>query len=92
VEFFTCANGVQVAYLQRRIIPQASIYTKLQNYAVSDGDRTDNLAYKYLGDPILFWMICDANSAVDPDQLTTVPGYSIEIPLGAGIPPGARNG
>ena len=23
VEFFTCANGVQVAYLQRRIIPQA---------------------------------------------------------------------
>jgi len=37
-------------------------------------------------------MICDANSAVDPDQLTTVPGYSIEIPLGAGIPPGARNG
>jgi hypothetical protein len=24
--------------------------------------------------------------------LTAVPGYSIEIPLAAGIPPGARNG
>ena len=92
VEFYTCANGVQVAYLQRRIIPQASIYTSLQNYAVSAGDRLDNLAYKFFGDPILFWMICDANSAVDPDTLTAEPGYSIEIPLAAGIPPGARNG
>jgi hypothetical protein len=92
VEFYTCANGVQVAYLQRRIIPQASVYTSLQSYAVCAGDRLDNLAYKFLGDPILFWMICDANSAVDPDELTAAPGYSIEIPLAAGIPPGARNG
>ena len=92
IEFYTGANGVQVAYLQRRIIPQASIYTSLQSYAVSAGDRLDNLAYKFLGDPILFWMICDANSAVDPDELTADPGYSIEIPLAAGIPPGASSG
>jgi hypothetical protein len=92
VQFYTGANGVQAAYLQRRIIPQASIYTSLKNYPVSSGDRLDNLAYKFLGDPILFWMICDANSAVDPDELTAVPGYSIEIPLAAGIPPGAQNG
>jgi len=92
VQFYICANGVQVAYLQRRIIPQASIYTSLQSYAVSAGDRLDNLAYKFLGDPILYWMICDANSAVDPDALTAQPGYSIEIPLAAGIPPGAQNG
>jgi hypothetical protein len=92
VEFYTAPNGVQVAYLQRRILPQASIYTSLQTYAVSDGDRLDNLAYKFLGDPILYWMICDANSAVDPNLLTATPGYSIQIPLAAGIPPGARNG
>jgi base plate wedge protein 53 len=92
VEFYTEANGVQVAYLQRRIIPQASIYTSPQTYAISDGDRLDNLAYKFLGDPILYWMICDANSAVDPNQLTATPGYSIQIPLAAGIPSGARNG
>jgi hypothetical protein len=91
-QFYTLPNGVQVAYLQRRIIPQAGVYTSLQNYAVSAGDRLDNLAYKFFGDPILFWMICDANSAVDPDELTAVPGFSIEIPLAAGIPPGARNG
>jgi hypothetical protein len=92
VEYYTGPSGVQVAYLQRRIIPQASTYTSLQNYAVSYGDRLDNLAYQFLGDPILYWMICDANSAVDPGQLTAEPGYSIQIPLAAGIPPGARNG
>ncbi len=92
IQFYTCANGVQVAYLQRRIIPPASVYTSLQRYAVSAGDRLDNLAYKFFGDPILFWMICDANSAVDPDELTAEPGSSIKIPLAAGIPPGAQNG
>jgi hypothetical protein len=92
VEYFTGANGVAVAYLQRRIVPQASVYTSLKNYSVNDGDRLDNLAYTNLGDPILYWMICDANSAVDPDQLTAQPGVAIEIPLAAGIPPGARNG
>jgi hypothetical protein len=92
VEFFTMANGTQVAYLSRRIIPQAGIYTSLRNYSVIQGDRLDNLAYKYLGDPILFWMISDANNAADPDKLTAEPGTVIEIPLAAGIPPGARNG
>jgi len=92
VEFFTRADGLQVAYLQRRIIPQPDIYTSLQNYAIVDGDRLDNLAYKFLGDPLLYWMICDANAATDPDELTAVPGRTIQIPLASGIPAGARNG
>jgi hypothetical protein len=92
VEFYTTTNGTQIAYLSRRIIPQANTYTSLRNYSVNQGDRVDNLAYNYLGDPILFWMICDANSAVDPDRLTATPGAVIGIPLAAGIPPGARDG
>ena len=56
-------------YLQRRIIPSASIYTSLQNYTLVDGDRIDNLASKYLGDPTLYWLICDANTSLDPDAL-----------------------
>ena len=36
------------------------------SYAVVDGDRIDNLAAKYLGDPMLYWMICDANGVTDP--------------------------
>jgi hypothetical protein len=92
VEYFTRPDGLQVAYLQRRIIPQPDIYTSLQNYVVVDGDRLDNLAAKYLGDPLLFWMVADANGATDPDELTSQVGRTIQIPLASGIPSGARNG
>ena len=92
VKYFTRSDGVQVAYLQRRIIPQPDIYTSLQNYVVVDGDRLDSLAYKYLGDPLLYWAICDANGASDPDELTAQVGRTIQIPLASAIPSGARNG
>jgi hypothetical protein len=45
-----------------------------------------------MGDPILFWMIADANGALDSNDVTAVPGRSILIPLVSGIPTGARNG
>jgi hypothetical protein len=92
VEYYTRPDGVQVAYLQRRIIPQPGIYTSTQNYVIVDGDRLDNLAYTFLGDPLLYWMICDANGATDPDELTAQVGSTILIPLASGIPAGARNG
>ena len=92
VEYLTRPDGLQVAYLQRRIIPQPTIYTSLQNYAIADGDRLDNLAYKFLGDPLLYWTICDANGATDPDELTVQAGSTIQIPLSSGIPAGARSG
>jgi len=92
VEYFTRPDGVQVAYLQRRIIPQPGIYTSTRNYAIVDGDRLDNLASKFLGSPFLYWTICDANGATDPDEVTAQIGKTILIPLASGIPSGARNG
>jgi hypothetical protein len=92
VEQITLANGVVVSYLSRRIIPQTSIYTQTQNYSVVIGDRLDNLAARFVGDPILFWMIADANGALDANSVTAEPGRVILIPLVSGIPPGARNG
>jgi hypothetical protein len=91
-EQITLPSGLVVSYLSRRIIPQSSIYTQTQDYSVTASDRLDNLAARFLGDPILFWMIADANSSLDSSQLTAVPGRSILIPLVSGIPPGARNG
>jgi nucleoid-associated protein YgaU len=93
IETFTKPDGTQVAYLQRRIIPQPEIYTSLQDYVVVEGDRLDNLAAKFLGDPLLYWMICDANGVTDPDELTADDqvGRTIKIPIAAAIPPGARN-
>ena len=92
VEQITLANGAVVSYLSRRIIPQMSIYTQTQNYSVGAGDRLDNLAARFVGDPILFWMIADANGVLDADSLTAEPGRTILIPLVGGIPSGARNG
>jgi hypothetical protein len=92
IEMLTKPDGTKVAYLQRRIIPQPQIYTSVQNYVVIDGDRLDNLAFKFLGDPLLFWMICDANGVSDPESLTAQIGRTILIPMAAAIPPGARNG
>lgn len=91
-ESVNLADGTPVIYLARRILPQPGIYTSLQNYVVVDGDRLDNLAAKFLGDPTLYWMICDANGATDPNELTAQAGRTILIPVASGIPPGARNG
>jgi hypothetical protein len=92
IKSYTLPNGTPVNYLARRIIPQASTYSSVQNYVIVEGDRLDNLANKFLGNPILYWMICDANTATDPDDLTAQVGATILIPLAANIPAGARNG
>ena len=85
-------DGTPIVYLARRILPQPSIYVSVQNYAVVENDRIDNLSARFLGDPLLFWMICDANAATDPDELTAQTGRSILVPLASAIPAGARNG
>ena len=92
VEQITLSNGAVVSYLSRRIIPPMGIYAQAQNYSVVAGDRLDVLAARFLGDPILFWMIADANGAQNPGDLTATPGRVILIPLVSGIPTGARNG
>ena len=35
-----------------------------------DGDRLDNVSAQYLGDPEQFWRLCDANNAMEPEELT----------------------
>jgi nucleoid-associated protein YgaU len=91
-EAFTLPDGTPVMYLARRIIPQAASYTATQTYVIVDGDRLDNLANRFLGDPLLYWMICDANGVTDPDQLTAQAGRTIVIPVTSAVSPGARNG
>jgi nucleoid-associated protein YgaU len=92
VEELTLPDGTVIRYLARRIVPSPSVYPATASYVVTDGDRLDNLAQRFLGDPALYWMICDANGVTDPDELTAQPGRAIVIPLAAALPPGARNG
>lgn len=75
-----------IPYLERRFLAQPSNFEELRQHTVSQGDRIDNLAYRYLGDSDQFWRICDANVAMDPADLTAEPGRRLRITLPQGIP------
>ena len=79
-------EGKTIVYLRRRRMPQPEEFATLQEHRVIEGDRLDNIAAAYLGDPELFWRLCDANNAMVPDELTQSPGKSIRITLPEGIP------
>ena len=85
------ADGTAIVYLRRRFAPPPDRLTVVQEHAVVDGDRLDNLAAQYLGDPEQFWRLCDANGAMRPDELTETPGRRLRIALPDGMPgtPGA---
>jgi nucleoid-associated protein YgaU len=47
-------------------------------HVVQAGDRIDLLAYRYLGDPTLWWVICDYNDIFFPLDLEL--GAVLRIP------------
>jgi hypothetical protein len=79
-------GGRTIAYLRRRFVPPAERFTILREHTVVQGDRLDVLAARHLGDPELFWRICDANGAMRPDELTETIGRRLLISLPEGIP------
>ena len=79
-------DGRVIAYLRRRFLPPPESFVLLQEHTVVQGDRLDNLAARYLGDPEQFWRLCDANSAMRPDELTETIGRRLRITLPEGIP------
>jgi hypothetical protein len=87
---FTAPNGQVIPYLQRRIVPQpgAPNYATINQYTVCQNDRLDLIAARYLGDPLMAWLICDANGARNPDDLVPTPGTVLAITTPQGIPGG----
>jgi len=79
------AGGGTIIYLQRRFVPQPECFQVVQQYTVVQGDRLDNIAAQHLGDPTLFWRLCDANRAMRPWSLTETPGRKLNITLPQGI-------
>jgi hypothetical protein len=61
--------------------------TTLQEHSVADGDRLDQISAHYLGDPALFWKVCDANLAFKPDELVSEAGKVLKLALPEGTPP-----
>lgn len=48
-------------------------------HTVIAGERIDHLAHRHYGDPLKYWLICDANDALFPEDLM-VPGRVLKIP------------
>jgi hypothetical protein len=78
-------DGESIVYVRRRFVPPAENFFILQEHTVSEGERLDNIANRYLGDPEKFWQLCDANNAMQPTELTETPGTTIKITLPEGI-------
>jgi nucleoid-associated protein YgaU len=66
------ADRRTVAYLRRRFVPSSPGMSIVAEHVLTEGDRLDNLAARYLGDPEQFWRLCDANNALRPDDLIEV--------------------
>ena len=73
-----------VVYLKRRFIPPAEKFELITEHSIKMGDRLDNIAAAYIGDPEQFWQVADANNTMKPEELTEEPGKKIRItqPLG----------
>lgn len=81
---YKSANGREIVYLRRRFLPSAPSATGSAapvEHSVTEGERLDNITARYLGDPEQFWRLCDANNAMEPDELTAEIGRRLKIPM-----------
>ena len=84
-ETLTSADGTTIIYLKRRFLPSPDSFQLLQEHTVMQGERLDNIAAKFLGDPELFWRLADANGAMRPEELVQTVGRQLKVTLPQGI-------
>jgi nucleoid-associated protein YgaU len=78
---YTTSSGRTVAYVRRRFLPQGEAMPLLVELTIVQGDRLDLITSRTLGDPEQFWRICDANNAMDPQDLVDAgPGSKLRVP------------
>ncbi len=82
VATLVAADGREVRYLRRRFVPPPATPTEaLAEHTVVAGDRLDVVTARYLGDPLQFWRVSDANLVVHPAELTDEVGERVRIAL-----------
>jgi len=72
-------DGRQVVFLRRRFVPPPDDAPLIAEHAVVERDRLDNVTARYLVDPEQFWRVCDANRAMQPQELTDEVGRILRI-------------
>lgn len=78
-------QGQTISYLRRRFLPAADRFQLLEEYTTRQGDRLDNIAAHFLGDPELYWRLCDANNAMRPEELTETLARILRVTLPEGV-------
>lgn len=69
-----------VRYVKRRLLAKVDRqFTWVGMHVVQSGDRLDNIAARYFGDPTLFWRVCDAHTMLDPADLSDHVGGVLRI-------------
>jgi hypothetical protein len=66
-------------YLQRRFLPRPKESAAQLEHTVTQDERLDNITARHLGDPEQFWRLCDANNAMNPEELTSTVGRRLRI-------------
>ena len=75
------ADGREIVYKRRRFLPQGEALPTLTSVTVIDGDRLDLIAARTLGNAERFWRVCDAENAMNPPELTRMPGRVLRVPV-----------
>jgi len=65
----TQPDGTLVTYLAVRICPAAERFATLSQQTIGQSRRLDQTAATLIGDPEQFWLLCDANGAIWPEEL-----------------------
>jgi len=74
-------EGKEVVYVERRLMPKAEDLQILAEVTVEQNDRLDLIAARVLGNPLVFWQICDANNAMDAFELVAEPNKKLKVPV-----------
>jgi hypothetical protein len=78
-------GGRTITYLGRRLCPPPEAFATRGHRRVVQGERLDLIAAAEIGDPQAFWLLCDANGAVWPEELEA-PGRELRLTLPMGVP------
>lgn len=77
----TSKNGRVVNYICRRFLPQSETLQILTEVNIEQSDRLDLISARTLGNPLMFWQICDANESMDPFDLVEEVNKKVKVPV-----------
>jgi hypothetical protein len=77
----TAADGTEVTFVTRRLIPRPETLALAGSAQVALGDRLDLISARAYGRPDFDWRIADARGADDPDALVLLAGVRLPVPL-----------